>query len=83
VDHNLCIAKQKKSEVPKEMSIRDFITFYTLTISFISFMTVVVTLVSDLDCYSFLAAWPLLTNFIALFYNYLSIDVNIYRVSLV
>jgi hypothetical protein len=46
-------------------------------------MTVVVTLVSDLDCYSFLAAWPLLTNFIALFYNYLSIDVNIYRVSLV
>ena len=65
------------------MSIRDSITFYTLTISFISFMTVVFTLVSELDYYSFLAAWPLLTNFISLFYNYLSIEIDTYRISFI
>ena len=64
------------------MSIRDFLTFYSLIMSFISFIAVMFTLVFELDC-TFLATWPLLTSIISLFYNYLSIDVNIDRVSLV
>ena len=64
------------------MSIRDFLTFYSLIMSFISFIAVMFTLVFELDC-TFLATWPLLTSIISLCYNYLSIDVNIYRVSLV
>jgi hypothetical protein len=66
-----------------KMSIRGFIVFYTLTISFISFITVVFTLTFELESCLFIAAWPLLTNFISLFYNYLSIEIDTYRVSFV
>ena len=65
------------------MSIRDFITFYTLMISFISFITVMAILNFELECCTSLAAWPLLTSFITLFYNYLSIDITEQMVSLV
>ncbi len=64
------------------MSIRDFLTFYNLMMSFISFITVMSTLVFELD-YTFLATWPLLTSIISLFYNYLSIDIEEQRISLV
>ena len=64
------------------MSIRDFLTFYSLIMSFISFIAVMFTLVFELDC-TFLATWPLLTSIISLFYNYLSIDIEEQVISLV
>jgi hypothetical protein len=66
------------------MSIREFIVFYTLTISFISFIIVVFELLFfELEYVDFLVAWPLFTNVLSLFYNYLSAEITIYRVSLV
>ena len=66
-----------------KMSIRGFIVFYTLTISFISFVTVVFTLAFELESYQFIAAWPLLTNLVSLFYNYLSLEIKTHTISLV
>ena len=66
------------------MSIRDFITFYTLTISFISFIIVVFELFFfEFENGDFLVAWPLFTNVVSLFYNYLSTEITTYKVSLV
>ncbi len=66
------------------MSIRNFIVFYTLTISFISFTIVVFELFCfELEYGEFLVAWPLFTNVVSLFYNYLSTEITTYKVSLV
>ncbi len=80
--YNILICKEDRKV--NIMSIRGFIVFYTLTISFISFILVVFELFFfDLEYGDFLVTWPLFTNVLSLFYNYLSIDINIYRVSLV
>jgi hypothetical protein len=66
------------------MSIREFIVFYTLTISFISFIIVVFKLFFfEIEYGDFLMAWPLFTNIVSLFYNYLSTEITTYKVSLV
>ena len=66
------------------MSIRNFIVFYTLAISFISFTIVVFELFGfELIYGEFLVAWPLFTNVVSLFYNYLSTEIATYKVSLV
>jgi hypothetical protein len=66
------------------MSIRNFIVFYTLAISLISFTIVVFELFCfELEYGEFLVAWPLFTNVVSLFYNYLSTEITTYKVSLV
>jgi hypothetical protein len=58
------------------MGFRDFIIFYSLTISFINFIAVLLSLVFGLECIKFFLATLLLTNFILLFYSYLSVDIH-------
>ncbi len=80
MDYNIHMCKKDRKF---KMSIREFIVFYTLTISFISFITVVFTLTFELESYLFIVTWPLLTNLVSLFYNYLSLEINTYTISLV
>jgi uncharacterized membrane protein YkgB len=66
------------------MSIREFIVFYTLTISLIIFIIVVLKFFFfEIEYGDFLMAWPLFTNMVSLFYNYLSTEITTYKVSLV
>ena len=66
------------------MSIREFIVFYTLTISLIIFIIVVLKFFFfEIEYGDFLMAWPLFTNIVSLFYNYLSTEITTYKVSLV
>ena len=64
------------------MFFRDFIISYTLIINLVNFIMVILALVINLEYLKISVACTILTNFISLFYNYFSIEINIHELEL-
>jgi hypothetical protein len=65
------------------MFFKEFLNFFNLSASSINLLMVILSLNLNIDYSSFTVALLLMTSFISLFYNYLSIEIDTYRVSFV
>jgi len=65
------------------MFFKEFLNFFNLSASSINLLMVILSLNFNIDYSSFAVALLLMTSFISLFYNYLSIEIDTYRVSFV
>ena len=65
------------------MFFKEFLNFFNLSASSINLLMVILSLNFNIDYSDFAVALLLMTSFISLFYNYLSIEIDTYRVSFV
>jgi hypothetical protein len=65
------------------MFFKEYLNFFNLSASSINLLMVILSLNLNIDYSSFAVALLLMTSFISLFYNYLSIEIDTYRVSFV